>query len=135
MAAALPILELAGKEIELKNVLLVDDEPQILDMFMAASKLQSKYRVFPFSEGVKALFNFRTYHKKYHIAFIDLILPDISGEKLVKRLIKINPKVPIIAISGEINTPPKGVRYFLEKPFGAKRFENLIEIFSLRERK
>ncbi len=119
----------------MKNVLLVDDEPQILKMFVVASKSQSEYKVFPFSEGIKALFNFRTHNKKYHIAFIDLVLPDISGEKLIKRLIKINSKIPIIAISGEIDTPPEGVKYFLEKPFSPKRYENIIKIFSLRERK
>ena len=125
----------AGKEIELKNVLLVDDEMQILKMFVSASQLQSEYKVFPFGEGVKALFNFRTHHKKYHIAFIDMILPDILGENLINGLIEINPEVPIIAISGVITSPPEHVVYFLSKPFSPKRFENLIDIFSLRERK
>lgn len=116
----------------MKNVLLVDDEPQILKMFMAASQLQSEYKIFPFGYGIKALFNFRTHHEKYHIAFIDMILPDILGENLVKQLMEINPKVPIVAMSGVTDKPPKGVKYFLDKPFSPKRFENLIEIFSLR---
>ncbi len=130
MAAGKQMSELAGKGTELKNVLLVDDEPQILKMFMAASKLQSDYKVFPFSEGVQALYNFRTHHKEYHIAFIDMVLMDISGELLIKQLVNINPEVPIVAMSGVLTTAPKYVAYFLEKPFSPKRFENLIEIFS-----
>ncbi len=130
MVAGKQMSGLAGRETELKNVLLVDDDPQILKMFILASKLQSDYKVFPFTKGVKALFNFRTHHKKYNIAFIDMVLNDISGESLIQQLVDINPEVPIIAISGVITKAPKYAAYFLEKPFSSKRFENIIEIFS-----
>ncbi|MCP3940277.1 MAG: response regulator [Desulfobacteraceae bacterium] len=115
----------------MKNVLIIDDDQFILDMFIDASKNQTAYEIFPFSEALKALSHFRENSKKYHIIFLDMILPDITGFEMIEQIVEANPEIPIIAISGIIYKHPKNTTYFVEKPISIDRFENLIEIFSL----
>jgi DNA-binding response OmpR family regulator len=107
----------------------VDDEPKILDA--VASYLGSKgFALFAAANGRQALEIFA----KENIALIvlDLMLPDISGEEICRR-IRARSRVPIIMLTAKIEEQDllDGLRIgaddYITKPFSLKELHARIE--------
>lgn len=112
-----------------KNILAVDDEPKILEAVKAF--LESKgYTVCTAQNGRQALEIF----EKENIALIllDLMLPDISGEEVCKRIRK-KSRVPIIMLTAkseeanQLNGLDIGADDYITKPFSLKVIAARIE--------
>ena len=104
-----------------RKVLLVDDDPLVLDLF--GPRLQSEgYEVFCAACGNEALSIFE--RESIHLAILDCSLPDLSGEAVYHQMRAADPHLPVIFVTGHPNLQTAvslmrtGARDYLTKPFG-----------------
>ncbi len=107
---------------EIKNILVVDDEPKILEVVV--SLMESKgYRVFIAENGKQALAVFDK--NNISLVLLDLMLPDMSGEE-VCTVIRKKSRVPILMLTAKsaeashLNGLALGADDYLVKPFSLK---------------
>jgi DNA-binding response OmpR family regulator len=115
----------AGKDVGVqrqKNVLVVDDEPGILEGI--ASYLEAKgYRAFRASTGREALEVFG--RENIAVVLLDLMLPDIPGEEVCLS-IRRKSRVPVIMLTAKVEDTDmlKGLELgaddYMTKPFSMK---------------
>lgn len=105
-----------------KNILVVDDEPKILEA--VTSYLESKgYTVYTAATGNEALEVFEK--KNLSLILLDLMLPDISGEEVCS-VIRKKSRVPIIMLTAKtgegshLNGMELGADDYMTKPFSLK---------------
>ena len=81
------------------NVLIVDDNQAAADLMQELLQLQ-EHRARCTYSGEEALLAFATEH--FDIALVDLILPDLPGTEVVRRMraSAANPLLVVVAISG-----------------------------------
>jgi len=102
-----------------KSVLIVDDEEDLLNMYKELLEREG-YRVYTASSSKEALDKVRK--SKFHLAILDIVLPDIQGDILAREIKKLNEKISIIFITGYpefqncIDTLDIGVAEILLKP-------------------
>jgi DNA-binding response OmpR family regulator len=102
------------------RVLVVEDE-QLICLFLQECLQSAGYSVALLCEGIPALEAVET--NSFDAAIIDVGLPDVSGDKIARRLHRRHPSLPIILTSGFDCNPlveqfgdDRGVRV-LAKPF------------------
>lgn len=113
----LPIME-KGSE----TILLVDDEPMIIDIAQEILGVLG-YKVLTAGSGQEALEMYHRHQDTVHLCIIDMIMPQMSGSELFDRLKKINPAIKVLLSSGysidgqarEILN--RGCDGFIQKPF------------------
>ena len=105
------------------NILVVDDEKTIVDVIEVYLKKEG-YTVFTASNGNEALKKFND--KKINKIILDLMLPDISGEDICKK-IKNQIDIPIIMLTAKVNEDDvlngfkQGADDYVIKPFSVKQ--------------
>ncbi|MDR0906331.1 MAG: response regulator transcription factor [Oscillospiraceae bacterium] len=112
-----------------KTVLAVDDEPMILDAVTAF--LESRdYRVLTAANGRDALARFA--EGGIDIILLDLMLPDISGEDICRK-IRETSNVPVIMLTAKVAESSQlqgleiGADDYITKPFSLKLLAARIE--------
>ena len=85
------------------TLLLVDDEPAILDL-MTALFTDAGFKIVSASDGVVALKEF--YIHQQDLAIIDLMMPNMNGFELCKRIREVS-HVPLIILTGLEKTEEK----------------------------
>ncbi len=112
-----------------KSILVVDDEPKILEVI--TSFLESKgYTVHTAENGRKALEVFEK--NNISLLVLDLMLPDVSGEEVCARIRKTS-RVPIIMLTAKTQEPDLlnglqlGADDYVTKPFSLKELHARIE--------
>ncbi len=100
------------------TILIVDDDPDILDLISALLG-EEGFQTAGYSDGLAALQAIRT--QRPALAIIDLALPIMDGQELIKRL-RQEPgePVPVIAMSAAIYAPHPDqlqVDAYIAKPF------------------
>ncbi|MDR2131835.1 MAG: response regulator transcription factor [Clostridiales Family XIII bacterium] len=105
-----------------KNVLLVDDEPKILEVL--AALFESKgFRVFQAETGGQALKTFN--ERNVSLVVLDLMLPDVTGEEVCAAIRRIS-RVPIIMLTAKSEEEDLiagfagGADDYVTKPFSLK---------------
>jgi DNA-binding NtrC family response regulator len=83
--------------LDLASILIVDDDEDILDLYRATLEYRG-YSVETSLTGLEAIEKAKK--NKYQIALLDVVLPDIRGEKVAERLKKIDEAMEIIFITG-----------------------------------
>jgi DNA-binding response OmpR family regulator len=111
------------------NILAVDDEPKILEV--VSSFLESRgFNVFTAANGAQALAVFA--RENIALVLLDLMLPDISGEEICRRLRR-QSRVPIIMLTAKIEEKDLleglniGADDYITKPFSLKELTARIE--------
>lgn len=114
-------------------VLIVDDEP---DMLWVLGKIlqYASYRVTTASTAKDALS--RVQQERFDMAFIDMKLPDMSGQQLTVAIRTVAPDLPIAMISGYYYTEDPEIQRelqqkpyttFIAKPFDSKAVQNVVQ--------
>ena len=112
-----------------RNVLVVDDEPRILEV-VSALLMSKGFTVYSAVNGRRALELFES--EAISLAVLDLMLPDISGEEVCLAIRK-KSRVPIIMLTAkaEENDLLKGLNIgaddYIVKPFSLRELYARIE--------
>jgi PAS domain S-box-containing protein len=106
-----------GKE----NVLFVDDEKALTKMGQQVLE-RLGYKVEVSNNPVEALERIRSNPNRFDLVITDMTMPQMTGDKLVKEILKIRSDMPIILCTGfseKINRESAGsigIRKYIEKP-------------------
>jgi len=107
-----------------ETILVVDDEASILTI--TRQTLQAfGYRVLTASDGAEAVAIYAKNEAEIALVLTDIMMPVMDGASAIRALVRINPRVKIIAASGlDANGPTRNasdpkVRHFLNKPYTA----------------
>ncbi|MTI66207.1 MAG: response regulator transcription factor [Firmicutes bacterium] len=118
----------------IKNILIIDDEEQILEV-VEAYLMKDEYNVFKASNGKDALDIFNK--EDIHFIVLDLMLPDLSGEEVCKK-IRSKSNVPILMLTAKVSEGDRikgldiGADDYMVKPFSVK--ELLARIRAIKRR-
>ena len=92
------------------------------------------YKVLYAKDGMEALDVYKEHAGEIGLVVTDIDLPRLNGEKLIKALLEIRPKLKIMFVSGYLEPDMKsnilrgGAKAFLQKPF-----ESLEMVKKVRE--
>ena len=119
-----------------KKVLIIDDDQQILDILKKFVKLND-CSVDVESTAEKGLAMVRT--GEFDIVILDIMLPDLDGIEVLKRIQRISPNLPVIMITGGNDDErakeclKSGAADFIAKPFDFEylRTSMLVNILAL----
>ena len=112
-------------EITQKNysvtVLVIDDEQVVLDLLCEQLKIMG-YNVLCAATGSKAIEIAETFNGDIELAILDVLLPDMNGDKIFKYIKKARPGLKVIVCSGfsieeTSETLVKDSDEFIQKPF------------------
>lgn len=109
-----------------ERILLVEDERAVREMLKEILE-SSRYVVHVASDGAEALSLFRAHENEIDLVITDLGVPGIGGVELVPALVRANPAIRVICITGdsEETFADSGirplVREIIAKPFTSER--------------
>lgn len=108
-----------GKE---ERILVVEDDEIILK-YVTKTLIKNGYKILSAKNSIQALKIFKKVYGDIDLLFSDVILPGGSGVKLVEKLLKLKPNLPVLLSSGYSDPKSqltciqkKGYRY-IEKPY------------------
>ncbi|MGD9210415.1 MAG: ATP-binding protein [Desulfobacteraceae bacterium] len=124
----------AGMELPTGNqrILFVDDEPALVDMGMQRLT-RLGYQVEAHTNSIEALDFFQANPNHYDLVITDMTMPNLSGDRLAKRLIEIRPDIPIILCTGysrqisDEKAAACGIRHFLMKPITIREMADTVK--------
>jgi len=125
--ASSPELVLKGKE----TVLLVDDEPKVLDICERFLKTLG-YSVLAAKSGFEALKTYERNRSNIDIVVIDMIMPGMNGRELFDQLRAIEPSLRTLvstgySVEGEVSDLMiRGCKGYIQKPFSIRVLANEI---------
>ena len=102
------------------RLLLVEDEKKVSDLVARALRAES-YAVDVAEDGQRGWDLVQSY--EYDLIILDLMLPQLPGEELLRRVRRNNPRVPILVLTARAATQDKvknfeaGADDYLTKPF------------------
>ena len=102
------------------RLLLVEDERKVSDLVARALRAES-YAVDVAEDGARGWELAQSY--AYDLIILDLMLPQLPGEELLRRIRRTNPAVPILVLTARAATQDKvnnfeaGADDYLTKPF------------------
>lgn len=122
-------------------LLLVDDEDSWLHSFRATLRSQGIDNVVLLNDGTRVMDALA--EQQFCAVAVDLMMPDISGEELIPRIVEEYPELPVLVISGlneikaVVNCIRKGAFDFIVKTEDRNTLiagvRHAIEIFELRQ--
>ena len=83
----------------METILLVDDEPAVLDLCQTILRLGG-YNVIAAGSGIVALRLIQNSAQSIDLALLDLMMPGMNGIELAKQLQSGNPEVRIVLMTG-----------------------------------
>ncbi len=112
-----------------KLVFIIDDEESILKMLTHWCKAQWNYNVRTFTSGNNAL---AALQENPDLVLLDIMLPDINGNDVLKAIKSKNPQLPVIMLSaqGSVEVALESIRLgafdYFPKPIDKNRLEPAI---------
>jgi CheY-like chemotaxis protein len=113
-----------------RRILVVDDEEMVRDL-LARFLSERGYLPSPAADGAQALELFRS--QPFDLVLSDVRMPGLSGLQLLQAVKEVNPRVPVVLISGfgEVETVVEalkaGAENFLAKPLKLEMLEKVVE--------
>lgn len=113
------------------KLLFIDDDSGILESVKMLFKLKPNYKLFLAQSGQEALQI--TEKEKIDLVVLDMVLGDMSGEKVFQELKRLNPNIKVIFLSGleqeEVAEKAQtlGAQGYLTKPFDAFKLEDFFK--------
>lgn len=103
----------------LKNILVVDDEPEVRKL-VGAMLSGYGYRVITADNGDNAIKAFKKAQPPVDLLLTDVVAPGMSGPMVADKLVELNPELRVLFMSGYDNTQVVQ-RYVVEKGFALLR--------------
>jgi DNA-binding NtrC family response regulator len=113
------------------KLLLVDDEPMVLDSLRQIVSREGKYQI-DLAENGKVALN-KIQHEDYSVVITDLMLKDITGIDLLKAIKAQIPETQVIMVSGKgtidfaVEAMKIGAFDFLTKPYSPPHLLQILE--------
>jgi DNA-binding NtrC family response regulator len=82
-----------------KSIAIIDDDPDLLNIFSEALKMCDCCDVSSFTDPLLAYEHIKENPNKYSLLIIDDKMPNISGLFMGTKLLEINPKLNVIIMS------------------------------------
>jgi signal transduction histidine kinase/ActR/RegA family two-component response regulator len=114
-----------------ERVLVVDDEKVLAEMTQQTLEHHG-YWVESYTDSRDALEHFKADPYRYDIVLTDMTMPDMSGDRLAKEMLKIRPDLPIVLCTGfsekisEEEASAIGVSAFALKPLVSKELVRIL---------
>ena len=114
------------------GVLLIDDESMILETASELLRMLG-YVVYRAASGQEAVSIYYEKKSRIDLVILDMIMPGISGQQVLKLLKEINPEVKVIlssgySMQGEVQkVMESGCAAFLQKPYNFKELSNILQ--------
>ncbi len=116
------------------NILIVDDDVDIVNLFEQFLKFKGHTIVAKASNGEEALEIYKNFKNTPDIIIMDHRMPLKNGLETTKEILAINPDCKIIFVSADYSVREKalemGVIEFLEKPIDFSTLFNIIEKYN-----
>jgi excisionase family DNA binding protein len=115
------------------NILVVDDEPIIGNLFQASLD-KSAYKVTTCLDSTEALF--LVSNNPYDLIFLDLVMPGLDGSELFRHIRDVDQSVPVVIITGYPDSDlmnramQHGPFLVMKKPFDNDDIVNVIRSFT-----
>jgi CheY-like chemotaxis protein len=117
----------------MKRILLAEDDPGLSRSMDTWLTLEG-FQVVTVFNGEEALNKLTS--QRYDLLITDIAMPRLNGVELITHIRQINPAMPILVVSGNLNETillrlqEMDVQYFLPKPIKPIEFRRLInELF------
>jgi len=114
-----------------EKILIVDDEESMVNI--GRGRLERLgYQVEVRTNPIDALELFRADPEEFDLVITDMTMPHITGDKLVKDILKIRPDIPTILCTGfseridEEKAKEIGIRGYIEKPFDQGTLSRIV---------
>jgi len=114
-----------------ETILVVEDEEVVRKLAVRLLKKQG-YKVLDAPDGGKALMLCEEFKEPIHLILTDVVMPGMSGRKLVDRLKEIHPEMKTLFMSGYTDNAilrhgvlEEGVN-FIQKPFSVERLARKV---------
>ena len=113
-----------------ETILIAEDEPAVRKLLQATLRAKG-YQVLEAEDGQAALRVCRDHAGPVHLAVVDLVMPEMGGRDLVRKLVLRYPNLKVLYMSGYTDQPldleelPDSRKAFLLKPFAS---EDLLRI-------
>ena len=114
-----------------ENVLFVDDEKALLKIGKQILE-RLGYRVQTNTNPVEALEQFRSNPNMFDLVITDMTMPQMTGDKFAREILKIQPDIPIILCTGYSDKMSResakkiGIRKYIEKPLNTNELSTAI---------
>jgi DNA-binding NtrC family response regulator len=123
-----------NKDEPLDRLLVVDDDPDILQLLKLALLKEKRVLVDAFTNPEEALQSFKANAKAYRLMLSDIRMPSISGIQLARKVKEINSNVKVVLITAfELGDnefseafPSNKIDAFLQKPIGIGDLTNKV---------
>jgi signal transduction histidine kinase/ActR/RegA family two-component response regulator len=118
------------KEVRSARILVIDDEVSVREVLSQMLRVKG-HQVVAASDGEEGIERFK--NETFDLVFTDLGMPKISGWEVGKTIKEMNPKVPVVMITGwglELNREKmneSGIDLIVSKPF---QFDQVVELVS-----
>ncbi len=112
-------------------ILFVDDEEAICDIGKRSLQ-RLGYSVEVRTSSLEALEAFRSQPERYDLIITDMTMPQMTGDRLSKKLMEIRPDIPIVICTGfsemldERKAQEIGIRTFIMKPLVIRELANTV---------
>lgn len=117
------------------NILFVDDDIAICQLYNSMLSIHN-YNLTAYTNSLQALNEYRKNHEQYDLLISDIIMPDLTGDKLAFECRKITPDLPVILCSGYADHLNKStaeefeVSHYLQKPIDSTELLSILEKIS-----
>ncbi|HEY9656181.1 MAG TPA: response regulator, partial [Crinalium sp.] len=119
-------------------ILVVDDEAMIRQTTQAALEAYN-YQVLTASDGIEAIALYAQHRDTIRLALVDMMMPSMDGMTTIRTLLKMNPQVKTLALSGLLSSTQiselEGIHTptVLSKPFTTKELlENIHQVLEAK---
>jgi len=114
-----------------EHILLVDDEQPLVEIGRQMLE-RLGYSVATRTSSIEALELFKTDPDRFDLVITDIVMPNLTGDKLAKKIIGIRDDIPVVLCTGysekftRQNASEMGIQTFLMKPLVMRDLANTV---------
>lgn len=127
--------EVAEVSIDIKNIILVEDNEDVRAV-IEQILINNGFDVISFSSGLDLLSSFEEVREKADLCLFDVVMPEIGGFELYKKIKEIKPDIKVLFMTGyanniaEVSSVINEGMQIISKPFSIVELKNKIKEIS-----